>query len=97
MLKKLLGYQVMGAAVTESYVTKFINDIFASVGKFLTTVGKGLTGLGTMISVVILVYLIFKAIMDTKSGNPEAWKESAGRIGVVAVLMIVLAVRTLLI
>lgn len=97
MFKKFGSNTIFGAAVTEAYVTKFINDAFKAIGTFLTTVGKGLTGLGTMISVVILVYLIFKAIMDTKSGNPEAWKESAGRIGVVAVLMIVLAVTSLLI
>lgn len=97
MLKKFGSNTILGAPVTESYVTSFINNVFSAIGKFLTTVGKGLTGLGTMISVVILVYLIFKAIMDTKSGNPEAWKESAGRIGVVAVLMIVLAVTSVLI
>ena len=97
MLKNISNSRIFNAPVTEGFVTKFINDTFSSIGRFLTTVGRGLTGLGTLISVVILVYLIFKAIMDTKSGNPEAWKESAGRIGVVAVLMIVLAVITLLI
>ena len=92
MLKKLLGYQVMGAAVTEVWVTKLINDVFKAISSFFVTVGKGMASLGTVITVVILSFLIIKAIGDTKSGNPEAWKESAGKIFAVGVLAIVLAV-----
>ena len=54
----------------------------------------GLTGLGTIASGIILAILIFKTMNEAKGGNPEAWKDSTGKIGVVAVLMVVLAIVT---
>ena len=95
MLNRINVY--VASTVTETFVTKWIDSIFKSVESLGLRVVKAVAGLGTVISVGILIYLIFKTIMDTKSGNPEAWKESSGRIGVVAVLMVVLAVTSSLI
>ena len=93
MLNKL-NFFIFGAAIRENDVTGLISSIFASVGNVLKAVGAGISGLGTVASGIILTILIFKTMSEAKGGNPEAWKDSTGKIVVVAVLMVVLAVVT---
>lgn len=90
---KVLGI-IIGAAITEDKVNNTITSIGTGINKILKTIGTVISGAGSGILFVYLAILIFKTMSDAKGGNPEAWKDSAGRIGIVAVLAVVLAIVT---